>query len=185
MGCLTKRFDPLLDCPIISIPSIVNGRVYVGTGNSSTAAGGSGGTLYRINIATGVTEATFTFNTAAGEGSRQGFAGIGSSPAVTGGKVYFSGLDGKLYCLNSTTLALIWVTDLRNYDAAHNQPVTHNASAEAEGWSGPLVVNGKVYVGFGEGESNTFGFVYCLDANTGKVIWLFCTNKFGPGKTTP
>lgn len=185
VGCLTKRFDPLLDGPIISIPSIVNGRVYVGTGNSSTAAGGSGGTLYKINIATGVTEATFTFNTTAGEGSRQGYAGIGSSPAVTGSKVYFSGLDGKLYCLNSTTLALIWVTDLRNYDAAHNQPVTHNASAEAEGWSGPLVVNGKVYVGFGEGESNTFGFVYCLDANTGNVIWLFCTNKFGPGNNSP
>ncbi|HEV7744516.1 MAG TPA: PQQ-binding-like beta-propeller repeat protein [Pyrinomonadaceae bacterium] len=185
VGGLTQKWNPMLDGPIISIPSIVSGRVYVGTGNSSTAASGSGGTLYKINLATGVTEATFTFNTAVGEGSRQGFAGIGCSPAVTGGKVYFSGLDGKLYCLNSTTLALIWVTDLRNFDAAHNQPVSHNASAEAEGWSGPLVVNGRVYVGFGEGESNTFGFVYCLDANTGNVIWLFCTNKFGPGDNTP
>lgn len=185
VGGLTKKFDPLLDGPIISIPSVVFGKVYVGTGNSSTAASGSGGTLYKINVATGVTEATFTFNTAVGEGSRQGFAGIGSSPAVTGGKVYFSGLDGKLYCLNATTLALIWVTDLRNYDAAHNQPVTHNAFAEAEGWSGPLVVNGRVYVGFGEGESNTYGFVYCLDAKTGNVIWLFCTNKFGPGNNAP
>ena len=145
----------------------------------------SGGTLYKIKLNNGAIEKTFTFNTSPGEGSRQGYAGIGSSPAVTGGRVYFSGLDGKLYCLNSGNLGLIWVTDLRNYDAAHNQPVTHNASAEAEGWSGPLVVNGRVYVGFGEGESNTYGFVYCLDAKTGNVIWLFCTNKFGPGDNAP
>lgn len=185
VGGLTKKWDPLLDGPIISIPSIVNGRVYVGTGNSTTAASNSGGTLYKINLASGATEASFTFNTPVGDGARQGYAGIGCSPAITGGKVYFSGLNGKLYCLNATTLLPIWTTDLRNYDAAHNQPVTHNAFANAEGWSGPLVVNGRVYVGFGEGESNTFGFVYCLDANTGNVIWLFCTNKFGPGDNTP
>ena len=185
VGGLKKKHDPVLDGPIISIPAIVNNKIYVGTGNSSTAASGSGGTLYKIKLNNGHTEATFTFNTAVGEGSRQGFAGIGSSPAVTGGRVYFSGLDGKLYCLNAGNLALIWVTDLRNYDAAHNQPVTHNAAAEAEGWSGPLVVNNRVYVGFGEGESNTYGFVYCLDAKTGNVIWLFCTNKFGPGDNSP
>jgi quinohemoprotein ethanol dehydrogenase len=55
----------------------------------------------------------------------------------------------------------------------------------SEGWSSPLVVNGRVYVGFGEGEDNyptgRFGFVYCLDAATGTVIWLFCTNKFTGG----
>jgi outer membrane protein assembly factor BamB len=185
VGGLRKRKDPLLDGPIISIPAIVNDRIYVGTGNSSTAASGSGGTLYKIKLSNGKIEKTFTFNTTPGEGSRQGFAGIGCSPAVTGGRVYFSGLDGKLYCLNAGSLALIWVTDLRNFDAAHNQPVTHNAAAEAEGWSGPLVVNGRVYVGFGEGESDTFGFVYCLDAKTGNVIWLFCTNKFGPGNNVP
>lgn len=186
VGGLAKKFDPLLDGPIISIPSVVNGKVYVGTGNSSTAVGSSGGTLYRIDLATGTIEKTFTFNTASGEGSRQGYAGIGSSPAVTGGRVYFSGLDGKLYCLDAATFALLWVTDIRNYDGPKNQPVTHNASAEAEGWSGPLVVNGRVYVGFGEGESNTFGFVYCLDAASGKVNWLFCTNKFaGGGDNSP
>jgi outer membrane protein assembly factor BamB len=31
----------------------------------------------------------------------------------------------------------------------------------------------------GEGESpNPFGFVFCLDATNGHVIWIFCTNKF-------
>ena len=173
-----------LDGPVISIPCVVNGKVYVGTGNSTTAAGSSGGTLYKIDLSSGAIDATFTFNTAIGQGSRQGYAGIGCSPAITGGRVYFSGLDGKLYCLDASTLATIWTTNLRNTDLAKNQPVNH--AARAEGWSSPLVVNNRVYVGFGEGESNTFGFVYCLDALTGNVIWLFCTNKFtGVGDNSP
>ena len=38
VGGLKKKHDPLLDGPIISIPAVVNNRIYVGTGNSSTAA---------------------------------------------------------------------------------------------------------------------------------------------------
>src|SRR5439155_17952775 len=49
----------------------------------------------------------------------------------------------------------------------------------ADCWTGPLVVGGRVYVGCGEGESEpTYGFVFCLDAATGNVIWCFCTAKF-------
>src|SRR5205807_2405556 len=113
-----------------------------------------------------------------GSGSAQGYAGIGSSPAIVAGKVYFSGLNGKVYCLDVTTLSPVWVTDLRNADPPHNQPVQNNPSTDC--WSSPLVVNGKVYIGCGEGEQGAFGFVYCLDANTGNVLWLFCTNQFSP-----
>jgi outer membrane protein assembly factor BamB len=43
-------------------------------------------------------------------------------------------------------------------------------------------VNGRVYVASGEGESpGTFSFIYCLDAATGTVLWLFCTNEFTAG----
>jgi len=176
VGGLLLRSSLTLDGPVISIPAVVGGRAYVGTGKSSTAAFGSGGTVYRIDLSPGAVDATFTFDTPPGAGSRQGYEGVGSSPAVLGGKVYVSSLDGKLYCLDATTLSPVWVTDLRHADPAHNQPVTH--AVNAEGWSSPLVVNGKVYVGFGEGESNTFGYVYCLDASTGNVLWLFCTNLF-------
>ena len=162
--------------PIISIPSVVDGKIYVGTATSSLVT--SGGTLYKIDLLTGNVDATFSFS---GIGSRQGQTGICSSPAVVGNRVYFSGLNGKVYCLDATTLALVWVTDLRHTDLAHNQPVDHG-TALSNGWSSPLVVNDRVYIGFGEGESNAFGFVYCLDANTGNVIWLFCTNLF-PGVT--
>jgi outer membrane protein assembly factor BamB len=178
VGCLKTHPIVTLDGSIITIPTIVQGKIYVGTGNSSTAKP-SGGTMYRIDLVTGAIEKKFTFNTPLGSGSNQGYAGVGSSPAVVGGRVYFSGLDGKVYCLDANTFGVIWTTDLRHADAAHNQPVKHTVNAE--GWSSPLVVNGRVYVGCGEGESQTFGFVYCLDANTGNVVWLFCTNQFTTG----
>ena len=69
-----------LDGPVISIPCVVNGKIYVGTGNSSTAAGGSGGTLYKIDLSTGAIDDTFTFNTPMGQGSRQGYAGSAVRP---------------------------------------------------------------------------------------------------------
>jgi len=176
-----------LDGPVIGTPSIVRGKIFVGIANSKKADGGLGGTLYKINLLSGNIENEFTFNTPFGQGSRQSYAGIGSSPTIIGGRVYFSGMDGQLYCLDEKTLNPIWITDLRNPDYSHNQPVQNFAGPNhgAEGWSSPLVVNGKVYVGFGEGESegpNNFGFIYCLDADTGNVIWLYCTNQFESDK---
>ena len=94
---------------------------------------------------------------------------------MVGGKVYFSALDGNIRCLDAASFAPIWTTSLRDPMPAQNQPVSNPV---AETWSSPLVVNGCVYVGAGEGESGAFGFVFCLDANTGSVIWLFRTNQF-------
>jgi outer membrane protein assembly factor BamB len=178
---LYRRIE--LDGPVIGTPSVVRGKIYVGIGNSKRADGGMGGTLYKIDLTNGTIDNEFTFNTPFGQGSRQSYAGIGSSPTIVGGKVYFSGMDGQLYCLDEMTLRVLWITDLRNPDYTHNQPVQNynGPNHGAEGWSSPLVVNGRVYVGFGEGESegpNNFGFIYCLDADTGNVIWLFCTNQF-------
>lgn len=159
----------VLNDPIISVPAIVQGKTYVGTKSPK-----SGGTLYKIDVASGVINGTFAVPFA---GGGVWDSGIGATPAVVNGRVYFSSLDGKIYCVDATTLKQIWVTDLRNPDLAHNQPMSRPTAAC---WTSPLVVNGKVYVGSGLGEDDTvvFGFVYCLDAATGKVIWLFCTNRF-------
>ncbi|HEX2058407.1 MAG TPA: PQQ-binding-like beta-propeller repeat protein [Actinomycetota bacterium] len=172
VGGLTLQRTITLDGPIISQPAVVYGKVYVGTAASSTIV--SGGTMYRIDLASGAIEATFQIS---GVGAGQGQTGICCTPAVTGGRVYFSGLNGKIYCLDAGTFAQLWVTDLRRRDLAHNQPVDHGGAA-SEGWSSPVVANGRVYVGFGEGEQNAYGFVYCLDASNGNVLWLFCTNQF-------
>jgi outer membrane protein assembly factor BamB len=98
---------------------------------------------------------------------------------VVGDRVYFTGVHGTVYCVDANTFAAVWSVSLKISDSAHNQPVD-NPSADS--WSGPVVVNGKVYVGCGEGESgSTYGFVFCLDASTGNVIWCFCTCKFTGG----
>jgi glucose dehydrogenase len=132
--------------------------------------------MYRIDLATAAIEATFDVE----RRSPAYYQGVGGSPAVVGGRVYFTAVPGWVYCLDATTFACLWRTDLRNADAAHNQPVNNNigSSYKADSWSSPLVVNGRVYVGCGEGEdANTYGFVYCLNALTGNVVWLYCTNK--------
>src|SRR5262249_19263845 len=97
-GRLRLKATIPLDGPVISVPVGGAVKVYVGTGNSTTATNRSGGTLYKVDLATGTIEKTFPFATSTTPtpgGSRQGYAGIGASPAVVDGKVYFSGLDGK------------------------------------------------------------------------------------------
>jgi outer membrane protein assembly factor BamB len=107
---------------------------------------------------------------------------------VVGGFVYFVGFNAKLYCLKAGDLSLVWVTDLRNRDLAHNQPVqtfdpTDQINPAAAGWSAPLVVNDRIYLGIGEGENSRINaFVFCLDAATGNVVWIFCTNQFVAGQ---
>jgi outer membrane protein assembly factor BamB len=109
---------------------------------------------------------------------------------VSGGNVYFSAFNGKCYCLSQADLSLVWVTDLRNADLAHNQPVSNisdNGGPVAAGWCSPVVApdlgnNGYVFVGMGEGENPAlYGFVFCLDMSTGDVIWIYCTCQFEDG----
>jgi hypothetical protein len=47
-----------------------------------------GGTLYRIDLATGHIEQTFSFVTPPNQGPKQGESGVGRTPAVIGGKIY-------------------------------------------------------------------------------------------------
>lgn len=165
-----------VDGPVISKPAIVGGAIYIGSGRQ-----GSGGTLYKFDLVSGAKLGEFPTS---GLAFYSWVNGIGGSPAVTGGRVYFTGVHGKVYCLDANTMtptaphpAPLWETDLSVPNVAKNQPINQ---PNADCWSGPLVVGDRVYVGCGEGEDpNTYGFVFCLDANTGRVRWLFCTAKFG------
>ncbi|HEX3582473.1 MAG TPA: PQQ-binding-like beta-propeller repeat protein [Thermoanaerobaculia bacterium] len=185
---LTQRIE--VPGSILSTPAVVDGFVYVGLANSLEAAAQNGGQFLKIDAATGKTVATYKWDIQRSEGDTHGFCGMGCTPAVTGGNVYFSAFNGKVYCLDANTLAEKWVTDLRYADMAHNQPVTNDFAngpqPKCSGWSSPAVVNGRVYVGVGEGENPyLYGFVYCLEANTGNVIWVFCTCLFdGTTNTT-
>jgi outer membrane protein assembly factor BamB len=194
-----------LDGPVVSIPSIVDGFVFVGVANYHAATGGNGGAVYKIDVTTGAIAARFTWDLGADLMDGHGFAGMGCSPAVVvpeGGtldqaRVYFSAFNGKVYCLQASDMTLVWQIDLRHADPAMNQPVTNiRGTAEdpvdgtsysaAAGWSSPLVENGRVYVGIGEGENPFLGsFVFCLDAVTGRVQWVTCTCQFEAGKPNP
>jgi outer membrane protein assembly factor BamB len=154
-----------------TIPTIVAGKIYAGTVDNP----GGGGTLYKVDLTSGAVEKTFGVAMRTPAYSQ----GIGGSPAVVNGKVYFTDIPGRVYCIDANTFALQWMTDLRNRDLPKNQPVQNIPGTDS--WASPVVANGKVYVGCGEGEAGAFGFVYCLDAASGNVLWLFCTNQFVDG----
>jgi outer membrane protein assembly factor BamB len=164
--------------PVYTKPSIVDGKIYVGTSENGT----TGGTLYKIDLFTGHIDGQYQTPTLP---ATYGIRGIGGSPAIVDELAYFTSIHGRVYCVDTSTMTTgapppaLWITDLKNPDPGQKQPL---ANTEADSWSGPLVVNGNVYVGCGEGETaNACGFVYCLDAATGKVKWLFCTNQFQSG----
>lgn len=180
---------------ILSVPAVSDGFIFVGLANSRDFVGEMGGTLLKIDLVSGQTVKKFPWTIELNERDTHGFCGMGSTPTIVGdsktGKVYFVGFNAKLYCLNAGDLSLVWVTDLRNTDLAHNQPVQtfnpgtdiNNEPPAAGGWSAPLVVNGRVYLGIGEGENpNLNSFVFCLDAATGNVVWIFCTNQYVCGQ---
>lgn len=177
--------------PVLSTPAVVDGYVYVGTANAHGATDSNGGSFYKIELATGTVAATFNWDIPSGERDSHGFCGMGCTPAVIGGKVYFVAFNAKLYCLDQETLKEVWITDLRYADTDHNQPVTNTGGMSSgyppvAGWSSPLVVDNRVYTGIGEGENpSAYTFVYCLDADTGKVLWLYCTNQFVDGIDNP
>ncbi|HET7435699.1 MAG TPA: PQQ-binding-like beta-propeller repeat protein [Thermoanaerobaculia bacterium] len=183
-----------LDVPgsILSTPAVADGYIYVGLANASASKAvptGIGGTMLKVNIQTGVTEASYSWSIDKNERDSHGFTGMGCTPAVVNGKVYFIAFNGVLFCLNAADLSLAWQTNLRWADLPKNQPVNNVANygqepptPQAAGWSSPCIYDGKVWVGIGEGENpNLYSFVYCLDAATGNVIWIFCTNQYVSG----
>jgi outer membrane protein assembly factor BamB len=172
--------------PILSVPAISEGFIYVGIANSQQAEGGNGGALHKIDIQTGTVVSIYSWDLGCNPRDIHSFTGMGSTPAVVNGRVYFGAFNGKFYCLDQETLAEVWYTDLRNEDILHNQPITNMAGVDVGGppaviWSSPVVsADGtKLYVGCGEGENpQLFSFVFCLDARTGVIQWIYCTNRF-------
>jgi outer membrane protein assembly factor BamB len=190
-----SRFGLLHDIPIpgpvLSVPAIVDDILYVGLANNHDLPGANGGKLLKIDLKTGKTLAQFEWPIDPAEGDTHGFMGMGCTPAVFNGKLYFSAFNGKFYCLATQDMSLQWVVDLRHADPAFNQPVSNLGeplpAPPAAGWSSPVIASqdgndGLVIVGMGEGENpGCYGFVYALDLNTGQVQWIHCTCQYEEG----
>ena len=166
--------------PSFRVPAVTGGFIYVGLANSREVVGELGGTLLKIELASGSIVSKFTWSIPENERDAHGFCGMGCTPSVVGddktGKVYFVGFNAKLYCLECRRP----VAGL-GHRPAQPRPRAKSADTDlrpeadptetppAAGWSAPLVVNGRVYLGIGEGENpNMNSFVFCLDAAVGQ-----------------
>ena len=133
-----------------SSPAVVNGHVYIGSGD---------GKVYSLNAATGAV----MWETQTG-------GAVSSSPAVTSGVVYVGSGDGKVYALDPATGAVMWETQTGG--AVSSSPAVANgvvyvgsgdgnlyaldAATGAVEWKGatggiidssPAVASGFVYIG--------------------------------------
>jgi len=144
---------------IESKPSIVNGRVYVGSDDSN---------MYCIDVETG--ERIWEFLT---DGP------IRDGPAIYEGKVFFGSIDFNVYCLDATG----------NGDGTTNQIWSYETPPAENGiYSSPAVVNDRVFIGGQDGtlyclDANGNGDgTTDLDANgngdgTTDMIWSYSMGR--------
>ncbi len=171
-----KEYIGQFDFWIQSSPAVVNGVLYVGSGD---------GDVYALNTSNGA--AIWKYATG---------VEVESSPAVANGVVYVGSDGGYVYALTASTGALIWKyatgSSVESSPAVANGMVyvgsddsyvyALNASTGDLVWKyategqvfvcSPAVANGVVYAG-SFGDAN----VYALNAGTGALIWKYATGN--------
>lgn len=96
------------------------------------------------------------------------------APQVAGGRCYFAGDDGYVYCLEAATGRLVW-----EFRAALNERMFLGNDRMISRWpcrGGVAVADGIVYVTAGMWPSEGV-YVYALDAATGQVRWCNDTSS--------
>ena len=168
----------------VSPPVVVNGVVYIGSGDDYVYAlkAGSGVLLWKYRAQNG----------------------IFSSLAVAEGMVYVVAYDDDLYALDAATGTKVWSfpTGLRYLGV---DPVVANGTVYVSSWNGsrgainaldartgakrwsygghnagfhaPAVAEGVVYTGSSDGN------VYALDARNGAKLWSYHVGPYGPAST--
>lgn len=101
---------------------------------------------------------------------------VPASPAIASGFVYVGSYDGRFYALDAKTGATRWkfrTGGERRFEAKNLHGMEPRTQTIADAYdlylSSPVVANGAVYFGSGDGN------VYALDAATGAVRWKFAT----------
>ena len=117
---LTLSWNYTTNGAVISSPSIVDYRVYVGSQDQN---------LYCLDARSGSFIWNFSTNSP-----------LKSSPAVVDSKVYVGPDDGNVYCLDAYNGSLIW-------EQSAGGIIQANFASAVILRSSPIVVNGRVYVG--------------------------------------
>jgi len=164
-----------------SSPTVVNGSVFIGSGD---------GYLYKLNAETG--DSQWEFDTGAEIGE--------SSPNVVDGKVVIGNREGKVYAISTETGNEDWMFDVEAEEA-------RNAAIEASPtikddlvyigswdnniyalevttgeevwrfetgdnvWSSPTIINNRLFAGSNDGR------LYALDSQSGNELWNFEVNS--------
>jgi alcohol dehydrogenase (cytochrome c) len=139
-------------------PVVVNGIMFVTSGNDAVALDGrTGRVIWRYSRP--VTEGLID------DASQHHNRGV----AIWHTRVFLETDNAHLLCLDVRSGHLLW--DVPYAEGNKNYGAT----------SAPLVVNGKVLVGTSGGDDGVRGFIAAFDAQTGKLAWRFWTIP-GPGE---
>jgi alcohol dehydrogenase (cytochrome c) len=84
------------------------------------------------------------------------------------GKIYYNTLDVHTVCVDAKSGKEVWRTKLGDINLGESMTMA------------PLVVKGKVYAGNSGGEFGVRGWLTCLDAKNGKILWRAYSS--GPDK---
>ena len=141
---------------IVSSPVYRDGTVYVGADD---------GNVYAIDAADGRQR-----------WKRRTGGPVPSTPAVAGDTVYVASYDGKLHALDARTGATRWkfaTGGERRFEAKGLHGFLPRNQTFADPFdvylSSPVVAEGRVYFGSGDGN------LYALDASSGRLAWTFAT----------
>ncbi len=141
---------------IVSSPVMQDGTLYFGSDD---------GNVYAVDAASGRQLWKFVTRGA-----------VASTPAVAGDTLYVGSFDGRFYALNAKTGAQRWKFSTggeRRFEAKNLHGMTPANQTYFDPFdfylSSPVVVNGLVYFGSGDGS------LYALEAATGAMKWKFHT----------
>ena len=142
-------------------PSIVDGRVYVGS---------AAGIVYALNAASGCTYWSF-----------EAKAGVRGAVTIGGGTAYFGDLRANVYAVNARTGRLVWMASVEDHPAAR---VTGSPKLYQGRLYVPVASREEWLSASSKYECCTFrGSVVALDAATGKQLWKTFTIEEAPRPT--
>lgn len=142
--------------PVISSPVLAGGTLFIGSDDKN---------LYALDPVTGAEKWKFATGGL-----------VRSTPAVAGGSVYFGSYDGEFYAVDAATGKLQWKFSTpgeQKFSAKGLHGSKPRQQIIPDAWdfflSSPLVADGRVYFGSGDGN------IYALDAARGQLDWKFTT----------